>query len=721
MLFLKWFAQALKSFKLLFSLFAVGTLFTVGFQYLSTLSFKFIVDDAIAPGRPDVLLVIIALVVGLGIVNLLVGLGCDYIESLTVNRLVMDMRTRLFDHLQKLTPDFYARHEPGELVSRFISHVSNVSGAVSGLLQNVLYQSVALVAGLTILFALEWRLALVCLVGMAVYLIPAKRYAPRSHRLNEAYLIELEKLTAFVEENVQGHRTIRGFNLFDSMRSRMRRMVERMLGLGVQISFTDAKLSRFSFLGMQIVSTAVLGYGGYLGLKGNMSIGSLMAFYATYAPVMTALLAVSAKLPAIIEADASLKRIEDILGERPGLRDTGKRLKLGPIRGGIAIRDTTFGYKPGTPTLKRIHLDIPAGSHVVFVGPSGAGKSTLVQLLIRMHDPEQGEIMYDGLDVRDVAYSTLAGQIGVVFQETTLFNGTIRDNLLLSRPDASEEDIVWASKAAEIHETIADLPQGYDTPLVNGGRNLSGGQRQRLALARAFLRRPRLLILDEPASALDPGTEAAINESIARWHKETGGTIITVTHRLASAARADRIVVLQSGEIVQQGTHGDLLSEEGLYRHMWEKQHGFVASDDGASFKVTADRLAQFDFLRNVPREALEDISNIFVTEKVGGGRTIVEEGEDGDKFYIVVRGRVAILKTQKDGTARQVAVLEDGDHFGEIALLRHIPRTASVVSLSPCVLLSLPSEHFHPLVRKYPQISQSLEQALEARLPKPA
>ncbi len=330
---------------------------------------------------------------------------------------------------------------------------------------------------------------------------------------------------------------------------------------------------------------------------------------------------------------------------------------------------------------------------------------------MRFYDPNTGAVNVDGQDLRQVTQESLRGQIGTVFQDTFLYNATVRENITLGKLGATEREIEEAAKAAEIHDFILTLPQGYDTTVGERGGQLSGGQRQRIALARAIHYDPAILVLDEPTSALDPQTEAAINATL---HKQgQSRTVITVTHRLASVANADRIFVLERGQVVEQGVHEELLNAQGLYYRLWGQQNGFA---DAQRIGVEASRLRSIPLFENMDEASLSALADRFVRERHAEGQTILEEGDLGDKLYFVDRGEVEVVFTGPTGEKRRVALLRDGDYFGEIALLEDVPRTATVRTRVPSTLLVLNRERFLDLLQAVPDLRASFERGVEAR-----
>jgi ATP-binding cassette, subfamily B, bacterial len=394
------------------------------------------------------------------------------------------------------------------------------------------------------------------------------------------------------------------------------------------------------------------------------------------------------------------------------VQDKPDAIELPPLSESIVLDRVVFSYGTGRAVLKDLSLRIPAGSSVAFVGPSGCGKSTTVSLLLRFWDPEEGRVLFDGHDLRDVTLGSLRGQIGYVFQDTFIFDNTVRANIAIGRPDATDAEIAAAAKAARLESFIDSLPNGYDTVLGERGVRMSGGQRQRLAIARAILRDPAVLILDEATSALDAKTEAEILETLSEIAKNR--TTVSITHRLSWAARADKIFVLQKGRLVEQGTHEELVRENGLYKRLYEEQTGFVTGGRDTSV-VDIHRLREVPLFASLDEQTLEQLARRLRREVHDSGVDIVRQNDLGDKLYLIGQGKVEVVISDRTGD-RRVAVLRDGDYFGEMALLSDAPRTASVRTLVPTQLYSLLKGDFEKLLEEHTELRGAVTATVEAR-----
>jgi ATP-binding cassette subfamily B protein len=396
-----------------------------------------------------------------------------------------------------------------------------------------------------------------------------------------------------------------------------------------------------------------------------------------------------------------------VLGEPVDVTDAPQAAPLAPLSRELRFDHVDFSYTRDKPTLRGVDFTLPAGGWYALVGTSGCGKSTTLSLIMRFYDPVKGRVLLDGEDVRSHPVSSLRAQMGVVLQESFLFNLSVRENIRYGRVDATDADVEAAARAAEIHDAILALPEGYDTLVGERGGRLSGGQRQRVGVARALVRNPRLLLLDEATSALDPHTEAALNATLRRVGRDR--TVISVTHRLDAVTQADRILVFDLGQLVEQGTHAELLAGDGLYAQLWQQQHGSPG-------EVEARLLARVPIFRPLAPAQIAALAGLVATERFAAGEPIVREGEPGDRLFILTRGLVEVVAEGPAGRPRRLAELRDGDYFGEVALLRRSARTASVRALSPTTALVLARQPFLALLEANPDLRAAFEASVVAR-----
>ncbi|MEY2879728.1 MAG: hypothetical protein RLZZ15_2108, partial [Verrucomicrobiota bacterium] len=518
---------------------------------------------------------------------------------------------------------------------------------------------------------------------------------------------EAAMLTA-VDEATAGRNVVRAFGLERTMSERFGATIGRLAATVVRGALFTSALERSASVGIYLLQIAVLALGGWMAFKGQITVGGLVAFYTVFISLSNALYYLAQYSSSLINSAAGLVRIEEFLHEKSGVPDAPAATELPPIQRAIELRGYTFTPAPNRRILDEVSLTIRHGESVAFVGPSGSGKSTALNAIMRSFDPDAGTATIDGHDLRTVTKASFIRQSAVVFQESFLYNTTVRENLRLGRLDATDAEIETAARDAEIHDIIMAMPQGYDSPVGERGSLLSGGQKQRLAIARALVRNPRILFLDEATSALDPGTEIAINATLERVSK--GRTVLAVTHRLASVAKLDRVFVMNQGKLAEHGTHAELLAQDGLYASLWKKQEGIHTSDDGTRAEISIERLKQFSLLSRLDDAMLRELAdNQFVTETLPAGRDVVVEGDPGDKFYIIARGRVAVSRRDAAGVSQSINVLEDGDNFGELALLRDTPRTATIRTLVPSIFLTLQRNQFQRLLDHSPEVRAAL------------
>jgi ATP-binding cassette subfamily B protein len=577
------------------------------------------------------------------------------------------------------------------------------------------YSTLGIFAAGAILFAIEWRMAVLACIGIPLCLIGPRLIGPKAQRLEYEMKVKQAAITSTIQENVAAQPVVKAFGLERLLLDRFTAQMADYLPISRRANFLAYLMERTPNLGLIAFNLMVIIAGAYLAFEGRLLIGSLVAFQGLFLNLSQSVYGLTCMIPHFVRATAGMQRIDELLSQQPEVSDAPDARPLQRLERAIEFRDVSFCYGPDQGGLFNVSFTIPRGASVAFVGPSGSGKSTVLSLLLRFYDPQSGAVLFDGSDLRSATQGSLRSQTGVVMQESFLFNASVGENIRLAKPDATEEEIVSACRDAEIHDTISAMPEGYKTGVGERGHRLSGGQRQRVSIARALLRHPTLLVLDEATSALDPGTETAVNETLARLARER--TVVTVTHRLSQVVKADTIFVMDQGRLVEAGTPEELLALGAVYRSMWEKQSGFSITQGGDWAEIDTARLARLPVLGCLEHDIIESVAKGFVTEQYPANRFVIHQGDPGDRFYIIVRGRVEVLRSEDGDEPKPIAVLQDGDHFGEIALLRNVPRTASVRTLTPCVMVSLPRGQFANLVGRSTEMRLRLEELLSERM----
>jgi ATP-binding cassette, subfamily B, bacterial len=693
----------------------LGLLLEMAFFAAVSYSFRFIVDGALLGGDLRLLVLILAALVAGAVVVAVMGLIRDYQYARVSSGVLGDMRARMFRHLQELSMDFYSRSQAGDLISHFSTDLATIETATTAAIPWAILPGLDVLSNTALMFVIDWRLALVAMLVWPATLIGPRIFAPRVAK--ESYhrkQIEARALNV-VQEHVYAQPVVQAFGLKEAVIARFLDQGRALMQSMARLGFYSAMVERSAGIGIMFLQVLVLGIGAVMVVRKSLTIGSLAAFQTMFINFSYSLSYVTQYLPMLVEAGGGMRRVDELLEEKPKVRERADPVVLRRLSREIELRDVSFGYSPGSPNLRNAAIRIPQGRLVAFVGPSGSGKSTVLNLVMRFYDADTGSIRFDGIDIREASLASLRSQMGIVFQESFLFDASIRENIRVGRPEATDAEVEEAARAAELHDAIAGLPQGYDTPVGERGGRLSGGQRQRVAIARAVLRDPEILVLDEATSALDPATESSINATLERLCK--GRTTLSVTHRLASVTRADRIFVLDGGVVCEQGTHDELMAQHGCYRRLWDKQAGFALNQEGDGATVTAARLRDVPIFRELDFHLLEESIQLFRTESSPEGRLVTQEGDAGDLFYIIVRGKVEVWKCLPDGKETRVAVLSDGDHFGEIALLRAVRRTATVRTATPSIFLTMHRASFFSLVNKVPRLRRHLDEVVAKRI----
>ncbi|MBM2830788.1 MAG: multidrug transporter ATP-binding protein [Gammaproteobacteria bacterium] len=486
------------------------------------------------------------------------------------HRMIRDLRVSLFDHVQRLSHAFFTRNQSGAIVTRVINDMSLAQNFVGSALTNVWMDSITLLVLVAILLSIHPMLTLVSLALMPVYVLSLKMIGPRIRLVTKEAQQRLEVLSGGLQEKVAGVAIVKGFTR-EPLEAQFFAIQANKLLNKILYSVRFMAMNE-TMVGLVVHGSPVLvvWYGVYQIIGGHLTVGALTQFLLYLAMFYFPLQRLSDLSVVLANALAAIERIFEYFDTQPQIRERPGAKLLAECKGAIEFEHVYFSYDPDVMVLRDICLRIEPGETVAFVGPSGSGKSTLANLVPRFYDPGSGVIRIDGNDLRDLQISSLRRYIGIVNQETILFSGTVLENLLLANTDASQEEVRAALEAANALEFVENLPEGMWTEIGERGAQLSGGQKQRIALARAFLRNPRILILDEATSALDSRSEHHIQQALTRLLKER--TSIVIAHRLSTILSADKIAVIEHGRIIDIGRHADLLERRGLYAALYEEQ-----------------------------------------------------------------------------------------------------------------------------------------------------
>jgi ABC-type multidrug transport system fused ATPase/permease subunit len=528
---------------------------------------KYAIDDGIQKQNLTALWVIVIAFLLAGLANWGMSYVQTYLTGWVGERILADLRMKLFGHLQRLSLGFFERNRAGVIISRLTNDVEALDQLVTDGVTTLVQSSLTLLGTAILLFVLDWRLALATLAVIPIMSVGTVLFRIHSARAYAAVRERLGLVTATLAEDIAGMRIVQAFTREDRNIGHFHEVAEHYREANMRTVVLNALYFPFVDLVSSVALAVVLGYGGYLYFGGAVSLGTLFAFTLYVQNFFDPVQQLSQLYSTFLSATAALDKIMDVLDEEPQVLDKPGARELPTVEGQVRFEHVRFGYGEGPNVLPDLDLDVPAGTTAALVGHTGAGKSTIAKLLARFYDPRAGRITIDGIDLREVTQASLRRQLGIVPQEGFLFAGTVAENIAFGRPDAAGEEIVRAAQAVGAHDFILRLENGYETEVQERGSRLSLGQRQLVALARALLADPRILILDEATSSVDIGTERKIERALRLLL--SGRTAFIIAHRLSTIRDADLIVVLEHGRIVEQGSHDELMEKRGLYTSLY--------------------------------------------------------------------------------------------------------------------------------------------------------
>ncbi|WP_307978005.1 lipid A export permease/ATP-binding protein MsbA [uncultured Phascolarctobacterium sp.] len=532
---------------------------------------KDMVDQVLSEKNTTMLNWIVLSIIVVFVIRGIAYYGQSYLMNYVGQRVIIDIRKAVFEKLQRLSMSFYDKHKTGTIMSYVTNDVSALQSAMVDNVVEMITETVILVASIVMMIYLDWKLFLVTFATFPVVLFFIDNFGKRIRKSGSRIQEAAADITSVLQEVASSPRVIKSFvregyevDRFD--KENMNNFRANMKY--AQLSSTLTPTIEFvAAVGVSII----LWYGGNSVINGSITAGSLVAFLTYAVNISNPIKRLSRVIGNIQKALAAAQRVFDVLDLPEDIKNAPDAKALPKVKGDVRFNDVSFAYNENEEVLSHVSFEVKPGEMVAFVGPSGAGKSTVASLLPRFYDAINGSITIDGQDIRKVTLDSLREQVGIVPQETVLFNGSVYDNILYGRLDATREEVEAAAKAANAHDFIMQLPDGYETMLGDRGMNISGGQRQRISIARAILKNPQILILDEATSALDTESERVVQEALDRLM--VGRTSFVIAHRLSTIKNADKIMVLEKGQLIEQGNHDELMAMDGLYAHLYKIQY----------------------------------------------------------------------------------------------------------------------------------------------------
>jgi ATP-binding cassette, subfamily B, bacterial len=563
-----------KGIRLIFLAIIIETIYNTSFPLL----LKFLIDDAINADDGRMLVIILSSMFALGVVSSIVMVWFEWLNADTGSAMIRDIRNRLFDHSQDLPVDYYHKNKTGNVLQRFSGDIAQLEETINHGMQWGVLPLFELVAGLGMMFFLNWQLAMVALMLFPIAIIGPRILSPKA--VDASYLVKKNEAAALgvTQEVITSMGVVKAFALQKKTIGWYRAKNDNIRGSMFRMLWINGLVERSVTISVLALHLFVLALGAYLVWNETIQLGTFVAFETLFWELSYNVGHITQFLPVMIEGSGAAKHINDYLDVPIRSKDNDGATDMAPFKNDISFDKVYFSYDGKQNHLNGLTMSIQAGQRVAIVGRSGAGKSTIINMLLKLYDIKKGSIRLDGVEISTLKRDSMRQQMAVVFQDNLLFNMSIMENVRLGNEHATDDEVIAACKAAEIHKFVMGLPDGYQTIVGERGSTVSGGQRQRLAIARAIVRNPPILLLDEATSALDQTTERAITRTLNKVAQ--GRTVISVTHRLTSVVDMDMVYVLEKGKLAEVGTHKGLLAKKGLYFKLWQDQQGLSRADD---------------------------------------------------------------------------------------------------------------------------------------------
>ena len=685
------------------------------FSVALALAIKLVIDEVIAPTN-DTPIWSIAAFLGVGLlISFGAGMVAARLTASATSRIIADARLTAFRHLQLVPLTFLDGSGDGNLIAHFSSDVAQLSQGVIRKPLLGLRSLTAMMLYIPVMMLLDLRLAMLTIIAVPAAVYVVHRFAPNSAPALDEEKQRIADVLDEVTGNVSAQKLVRSYGLQPSFNRRFGQRIEALRQASRNAEGRIAVEIVISEYAVELTKVAIIVVGAAFAFNGTLDPGSFAAFAAILQEFsyQASVLGMDV-MPSIKQSEAGIRRIETLL-QTPTEGTANRTLSAPAMSSRIEIRDVAFRYHRDQPLrLNGVSASIAEQSYVAIVGPNGSGKSSLLSVVLGLYQQERGSVQVGGVDIAMVEPTALRSRVSIAFQDTVIFNASLRDNITLAEDGFSDADLARAIDAAGLQSIVEHVPGGLDADLGAQGLTLSAGESQRLGVARAVLRDPELLLLDEIASGLDPASEADVLDAIEGLRH--GRTIISVTHRLESVKTVDQVIVIEDGRVVEVGAFDELIRAGGHFAAMWTKQHGFDVSANGLTASVRPARLRAIPLFAKLPDPALNDLASVFESQVLSHGELAFRQGEFGDSFYVIARGAVEVVRDIDTDEERIIAYLDDGDFFGEMSLLSADLRNASIRSRGSTTLLRLERRAFNQLLATNPEAKGVVQRAAAER-----